>query len=104
MDALSANLARLVSEERAERRDDGHESSINEVLNHCLNVFVSGWCLFVEQVSIFADDATAQWRLDQLEHTEAFAHAQTGFAARPLATSAVSHRPCVTFTIASRLH
>ena len=53
--ALSVNLARLVSEERPKRRDDGHESGIYEVADHCLDVFVGCGSFFVEQVALFAD-------------------------------------------------
>ncbi len=56
-DALAAKLARLVSEEWPQRRDDGHESGSDEVADHCLNVLVSGGCLFVEQVALFANHA-----------------------------------------------
>ena len=45
-------LARLVSEERSECRDDGHESGINEVLNHCLDVFVCGGRFLVEEIAL----------------------------------------------------
>ena len=97
------NRARLVSEERSERRDDGHESGINEVLDHCLDVFVGGGSLFVEQIALFADDPAAQRRLGQLVRAEAFAHAQAGFAPRPLAAGTVSQRPGVAFAIAEWL-
>src|ERR1041385_3381179 len=97
-------LARLVSEERSERRDDGNKSGIHEVLDHCLNLFVSGGCFLVEQVAVFANHAAAEWRLHEFAHTEAFTHAQSGFAACPLATCTVSQRPGVAFAITSRLH
>src|SRR5436190_15529463 len=45
---LTARFARLVSEERPERRDDGHESGSYEVTDHCLDVFVGGGRFFVE--------------------------------------------------------
>ncbi len=56
-DALAAKLARLVSEERSQRRDDGHEFGGNEVFNHSLNVLVGGGGFFVEQVALFANHA-----------------------------------------------
>ena len=62
-DALAPKRARLVGEERSERRDDGNKSGINEVLDHCLDVLVGGGSLFVEQVALFADDPATQRRL-----------------------------------------
>src|ERR1017187_4107555 len=96
-------FARLVSEERPKRGDDGHESGINQVLDHCLNVFVGGRRFFVEQIAFFADDATTQWRLREFADAETFAHALAGIAACPLATRTVCQRPRVALTVASRL-
>src|SRR6266496_83770 len=76
-------LARLVSEEWSERRDDGNKSGIHEVPDHCLNVFVSGGRFLVEQVALFANHAAAEWCLREFAHPEAFAHAEPGFAPRP---------------------
>src|ERR1041385_4503039 len=96
-------LARLVSEERSERRDDGNKSGIHEVLDHCLDVFVGGGRFCVEQVALFANHAAAEWRLREFAHPEAFAHAQPSFAACPLATRAVSERPRMAFATAKWL-
>src|ERR1051325_6162000 len=103
-DSLAALLARLVSEERPERRDDGNESGIHEVLDHCLDVFVGGGRFFVEQLALFADHAATERGLDEFAHGEAFAHARAAFAARPLATGAVCEGPRVAFAIARWLH
>src|SRR5258708_40124594 len=92
---LAVSLARLVSEERPERRDDGHESGSNEVLDHCLDVFVSGGRFLVEQVALFADHPATQRRLQQLLHAEAFAHPLPSIASSPLAPRTVSQRPSV---------
>ena len=102
--SLPLRFARLVSEERSQRRDDGHESGSNKVLNHGLNVFVSGGRFFVEQVAIFADDAATERRLSEFAHAEPFAHPLPRIAARPFATRTVSERPRVAFAITSRLH
>src|SRR6266576_3334580 len=96
---LPPRFARLVSEEWPERRDDGHQSGSNEVLDHCLDVFVGGGRLFVEQVALFADYPATQRRLHQLVHAEAFAHPLTSIAACPLAPGAVSQRPGVALTV-----
>src|SRR5437870_2418887 len=47
---LTARLARLVSEQWTEGRDNRDEPGIHEVLNYCFNVFLGGRSLFVEQV------------------------------------------------------
>src|SRR6266566_6298336 len=93
----------FVGEERPERRDDGNKSGIGEILNHVLDVFVSGGSLFIEQVPLSADDPASQRCLSQLMHAEAFAHALTGFAPGPFATGTVSQRPGAAFAIAQRL-
>src|SRR5207244_9320937 len=72
---------------------------MNEVLNHCLDVFVGGGRFFVEQVALFADHPATQRRLHQLVQAEAFAHPLTSIAARPLAPSAVSQRPGMALTV-----
>ena len=103
MDALAQIRTRLVSEERAERRDDRNKSGIHEFLNHVLDVLVSGGRLFIEQVPLSADDPATQRRLGQLMHAEAFAHTLTGFAPRPFAARTVSQRPGMAFAITQRL-
>ena len=50
----------LVSQQRTEGRDDRDEPGIHEILNHCFNVFVGGWSLFVEQVALSTNHAAAQ--------------------------------------------
>ena len=52
--------SRLVGEERPERRDHRNKSGLNDVLDHVLNVLVSGGSLLIEQVSLSADDPAAQ--------------------------------------------
>ena len=89
INVLAAKLARFVSEEWSERRDDGHESGINEVLNHYLNVLVGGGRFFVEQVSLFADYAATDAGLREFSNAEAFAHAESGFAPCPFAAGTV---------------
>jgi len=49
----------FVSEQRTEGRDDRDEPGIHQILNHCLNVFVGGRRLFVEQVALPTDHAAA---------------------------------------------
>ena len=61
--SLASRLARLVSEEWSQCRDDGHESGSYEVTDHCLDVFVGGGRFFVEQVALFADYPATQRRL-----------------------------------------
>src|SRR6266496_5735577 len=92
-------LARLVSKQWSERRDDGHESGISEVLNHCLDVLVGGGRFLVEQVALFADDATTDPSLRKFSNAEALAHANSGFAARPLAAYTMCQRPSMAFAI-----
>ena len=88
-DGLAAELARLVCEERSQRRDDGHESGSNEVFDHSLNVFVSSGRFLVEEVALFADDATTEAGLGEFSHAKPFAHAKPSFAASPLAAGTV---------------
>src|SRR5712691_101057 len=102
--SLASRFARLVSEERPERRDDGHESGGYEITDHCLDVFVSGGRFFVEQVALFADHPATQRRLHQLVHAEAFAHPLTSIAACPLAPRTVSQRPGVALTVTDRFY
>src|ERR1022692_3567664 len=102
-DALAPKRTRLVGEERSECRDDRSKSGIHEFLNHVLDVLVSGRCLFVEQVPLFADDPATQGCLGQLMHPEALAHALTSFASGPLAARTVSQRPGTAFAITQRL-
>src|SRR5437016_4354389 len=99
MDTLTANLARLVGEEWSERRDDGHESGINKVLDNCLHVLVSGGRFLVEQVALFTDDAATDSGLREFCNAEAFAHAKSSVAACPLAAGTVCQRPRVAFAI-----
>ncbi len=103
MDALAVELARLVSEEWPKRCNDGHESGINQVLDHCLNIFVGGGRFFVEQIALFADDAATQSSLREFADAETFAHALASITARPLATRTVCQRPRVALTVTSRL-
>jgi hypothetical protein len=44
-------LARLVGEEGSQRRDDGNESSRNEVGDYGLNVLVRARCFLVKEVA-----------------------------------------------------
>src|SRR5258707_5651794 len=102
-DALASMHTRLVGEERSECRDDRSKSGIHEFLNHVLDVLVSGRCLFVEQVPLFADDPATQRRLGQLMHPEAFAHTLTSFAPGPFTAVTVRQRPGTAFAITQRL-
>src|SRR5664280_2736782 len=102
-DTLAPKRTRLVSEQRTEGRDDRSKSGIDQFLNHVLNVFVSGRCLFVEQVPLFADDPATQGCLGQLMHPEAFTHSLTSFAPGPFAACTVSQRPGTAFAITQRL-
>jgi hypothetical protein len=104
MDALTPQGARLVSQERSERRNDRNQSGIREILDHILDVLVGGGSLFVEQLTPFADNPATQRCLGQLVRAEALAHAQTGLAPRPLAAGSVSQRPGVAFALADWLH
>src|ERR1035437_4130926 len=103
MDALAQIRARLVGEERPECRDDRNKSGIDEILDHVLDVFVSGGSLFKEQVPRSADDPATQRRLGQLMHAEALPHSLTGFAPGPFATRTVSQRPGTAFALTQRL-
>ena len=87
--STSTLLPRLVGEQWPERRDDGHQSGSNEVLDHGFNVFVGFGRLFVEQVALFAHDPAAQPGLHQLVGAESLAHPKTRVAPRPLAARAV---------------
>src|SRR5664279_3358577 len=102
-DALAPKRTRLVGEERPECRDYRNNSSIDEFLDHVLDVLVSGGSLFIEQVPLSADDPATQRRLGQLMHAEALAHALAGFAPGPFTTGPVSQRPGTAFAIAQRL-
>src|ERR1035438_4865111 len=102
-DALAQIRPRLVGEEWSECRDDRNKSGIDEFLNHVLDVFVSGGSLFIEQVTLSADNPATQRRLGQLMHAEALAHALAGFAPGPLAARAVSQRPGTACAITPRL-
>src|SRR5512140_3111163 len=102
-DALAPKRTCLVGEERSECRDDRRKSGIHEVLNHVLDVFVSGGCLLIKQVPLFADDPTTQGSLGQLMHPEAFAHSLPSFAPSPFASGTMSQRPGTTFAITQRL-
>jgi hypothetical protein len=88
-DTLASKLARLVGEEWAKRGDNRHESGLDEVCDHGVDVLVSGWRFFVEQIALFADHATTQRRLHELVHAEAFAHAEARLTTRPLAARTV---------------
>src|SRR6476661_2324743 len=90
IDALASKLARLVSKQWSERRDNRNKSGIDEVLHHSLNVLVSGWRFLIEQVALFADYPATEAGLREFSNTEAFAHAKSCFTARPLATRTVS--------------
>src|SRR5664279_2347917 len=94
---------RLVGEDRPECRDDRNKSGIDEILDHVLDVFVSGGSLFIEQVPRSADDPATQRRLGQLMHAEALPHSLTGFAPGPFATRTVSQRPGTAFALTQRL-
>src|ERR1019366_2737011 len=102
-DALAPKRTRLVGEERPECRDDRSKSSIDEFLNHVLDVFVCRGSLFIEQVPLSADDPATQRRLGQLMHAEALAHTLAGFAPGPFTTRAVSQRPGTACAITQRL-
>src|SRR5664279_4553240 len=102
-DALAPKRTRLVGEEWSECRDYRNKSSIDEFLDHVLDVLVSGGSLFIEQVPLSADDPASQRRLGQLMHAEALAHPLAGFAASPFATRTVSQRPGTAFAITQRL-
>jgi len=60
---------------------------------------------FVEQtVALFADDASAKRSVLEVGAGVALAHAEAAFAARPLASGAMSQRPRVVFLIGARQH
>src|SRR5690349_6818102 len=102
-DALASKHTRLVSEERSEYRDDRSKFGIDEFLNHVLDVLVPSGSLFIEQVSLFADDPATQGCLGQLMHPEAFTHSLASFAPGPFAARTMSQRPGTTFAITQRL-
>src|ERR1017187_1609941 len=104
MDASAQQRARLVGEEGPEGRDYRNKSGIDEILDHVLDVLVSGGSLFIQQVPFAADNPATQRRLGQLMHAEAFAHAQTGLAPCPFAAGAMSQRPGIAFALTHRLH
>src|SRR5439155_11895530 len=100
---LTARLARLVSKQWAEGRDNRDEPGIHEVLNYCFNVFVGGRSLFVEQVALPTNHAAAQRGLHELLLSEPLAHAQTCLAPGPLAAGTVGQRPGSAFPVRQRL-